>query len=160
MNNKAVFLDRDGTINVDYGYVYEVTSLKLLPDVVDALKMFQNNGFKLIVVTNQSGIGRGLYSINDAIKFNEALRIELRKYDIHIQDFFICPHAPEDKCKCRKPSPLMVFEAIKKYHIDSGSSYMFGDKISDVQCGQNTGIQSFLVDEEHSLLYWAKLLLQ
>ena len=158
MSQKVVFLDRDGTINVDYGYVYKVSDLKLLPGVEKALKLFQNMGFKLIVITNQSGIGRDLYTMTDVIKFNNALNTELEKFDVHIEEFFICPHTPEDKCCCRKPSPFMVLEAIKKYDVQETTSYLFGDKLSDIECGHNAGITSFLVTKDRSLLYWANLL--
>lgn len=160
MTQKVVFLDRDGTLNVDYGYVYKLSDLKLLPGTGEALQLFQKNGFKLIVITNQSGIGRGFYTLIDAVRFNNALNTELEKYNVHIEEFFICTHAPEDKCICRKPSPFMVLEAIKKYHIDVGASYLFGDKLSDIQCGENAEVASFLVTKDNSLLYWANLLLK
>ncbi len=160
MTQKAVFLDRDGTINVDHGYVYKLSDLELLPGVVEALQLFQKNGFKLIVITNQSGIGRGFFSLTDAIMFNNALEAELGKHNVHIEEFFICAHAPEDNCICRKPSPFMVLEAIKKYHVDVEASYLFGDKLSDLECGENAGIPSFLITKDNSLLYWASLLLK
>ena len=160
MAQKVIFLDRDGTINVDHGYVYKLSDLDLLPGVVDALQLFRDKGFKFIVITNQSGIGRGFYTLSDAIRFNNALNSELGKYDLHIEEFFICPHAPEEKCSCRKPYPFMVQEAIKKYHVDVEASYLFGDKDSDIECGENSGISSFLVTKENSLLYWAKILLK
>ena len=113
--NKAIFLDRDGTINVDFGYVYKTQELELLPGVAEALRIFQELGYLLIVITNQSGIGR-------------------------------------------KPSPFMVTEAMKKYEIDPSQSYMFGDKKSDTECGERSGVKSFRVTSEHSLLYWANQL--
>ena len=139
--NKAIFLDRDGTINVDFGYVYKTQELELLPGVAEALRIFQELGYLLIVITNQSGIGRGYFTLEDAEQFNRALAQELEKH-----------------CECRKPSPFMVTEAMKKYEIDPSQSYMFGDKKSDTECGERSGVKSFRVTSEHSLLYWANQL--
>ena len=138
--NKAIFLDRDGTINVDFGYVYKTQELELLPGVAEALRIFQELGYLLIVITNQSGIGRGYFKL------------------VILNDFYTCPHAPEEHCECRKPSPFMVTEAMKKYEIDPSQSYMFGDKKSDTECGERSGVKSFRVTSEHSLLYWANQL--
>lgn len=156
--DKAIFLDRDGTINVDFGYVYRTENLEFLPGVIEALQIFQELGYLLIVITNQSGIGRGYFTLEDAELFNQALSQKLKKCGIVISSFFTCPHAPEEKCKCRKPSPYLVMEAIKQYKINPDDSYMFGDKNSDVECGKNSGIKSFLITGEHSLLYWANQL--
>ena len=154
--NKAIFLDRDGTINVDFGYVYKTQELELLPGVAEALRIFQELGYLLIVITNQSGIGRGYFTLEDAEQFNRALAQELEKHGVILNDFYTCPHAPEEHCECRKPSPFMVTEAMKKYEIDPSQSYMFGDRKSDTECGERSGVKSFRVTSEHSLLYWAK----
>lgn len=156
--NKAIFLDRDGTINVDFGYVYKTEDLKFLPGVIEALQIFQELGYLLIIITNQSGIGRGYFTLEDAGIFNQAMSQELKKHGITISNFFTCPHAPEEKCECRKPSPYLVTEAIKQYNIIPDESYMFGDKKSDVECGENSGVKSFLITPEHSLLFWANQL--
>lgn len=153
--HKAIFLDRDGTINVDYGYVYKPEDLTLLPEVVEALCLLQEQGYLLIVITNQSGVGRGYFTLKDANKFNELLKQTLQKQGVTITDFFTCPHAPEENCDCRKPSPLMVNDAIQQYHIDPSHSYMLGDKKSDVECGRNANLKAYLVTPEHSLLYWS-----
>ena len=156
--NKAIFLDRDGTINVDFGYVYKTEELELLPGVAEALRIFQELGYLLIVITNQSGIGRGYFTLEDAEQFNQALAQELEKHGVILNDFYTCPHVPEEHCECRKPSPFMVTEAMKKYEIDPSQSYMFGDKKSDTECGERSGVKSFRVTSEHSLLYWANQL--
>lgn len=158
MKNRAVFLDRDGTINVDYGYVYKLEDLVLLPGVIEALQIFQKAGYLLIVITNQSGVSRGYFTERDVIFFNTELKKKLALHNILITDFFLCTHGPLDKCSCRKPSPQLINEAIKKYDIDPVQSFMFGDKESDVLCGQNANIESYMLTEEHSLLYWAQLL--
>ena len=157
--NKAVFLDRDGTINVDYGYICKREDLALLDGVVEAMLMFQERGYMLIVVTNQSGVGRGYFSIEEVNEFDAALGEELAKYGVHIDEFCVCPHSPDDHCICRKPSPYLIKEAIGKYNINPDDSYMFGDRKTDVECGENAGIKSFLITTEHNLLYWARMLL-
>lgn len=156
--NKAVFLDRDGTINVDFGYLYKTEDLEFLPGAVEALRLFQAQGYLLIVVTNQSGIGRGYYTLGDADRFNRFMEAELEKQGVRLSAVYVCPHAPEEACTCRKPSPFFLQEAMKKYDIDPAASYMLGDKKSDVECGENAHVQSFRITPEHSLLYWAKQL--
>lgn len=153
--HKAVFLDRDGTINVDYGYVYKPEDLTLLPGVVEALQLLQKDRYLLIVITNQSGVGRGYFTVEDVNQFNKLLQQTLKDQGVAITDFFTCAHAPEERCNCRKPSPLMVNEAIRKYDIDPSQSYMLGDKQSDVECGRNANLTSYLVTPEYSLLYWS-----
>ncbi len=157
--NKAVFLDRDGTVNVDCGYVYRVEDLALIEGAAEALRMFQERGYLLILITNQSGVGRGYFTMDDVAVFNEALSVELARHGVKIDDCFICPHGPQDGCECRKPLPFMVLKAIEKYDISPSESFMFGDKASDVECGESAGVRSFRVTPEHSLLYWAERLL-
>ncbi len=157
--SKAIFLDRDGTINVDFGYVSNVEDLELLEDVVEALRLFQAAEYQLIVITNQSGVGRGYFTLEDVEVFNNELAAQLEDLDVYIDDFFVCPHSPDDYCACRKPYPTLVLDAIKKYGIDPSASFMFGDKSSDVECGNGAGVKSYLVTAERNLLYWAKKLL-
>ncbi|GHT87468.1 hypothetical protein FACS1894137_14820 [Spirochaetia bacterium] len=156
--NKAIFLDRDGTLNKDFGFVYKTEDLALLPGVVEALQLFQGRKYLLIVITNQSGVGRGFYTNRDVDTFNNELKKELKKENIIIDDFYICMHSPDDNCECRKPSPYLINLAIIDHDIDPNQSYMFGDKQSDITCGKNANIRSFLITKEHTLLYWAKKL--
>lgn len=158
MKNKAIFLDRDGTINIDYGYVYKPEDLVLLPGVIEALQLFQKKGYLLIVITNQSGVARRYFTEQNVLEFNQKIKKELALRNINIADFFVCTHGPSEQCLCRKPSPLLINEAILKYNIDPLQSFMFGDKKSDVLCGENAHVKSFLVTNEHSLLYWANFL--
>lgn len=159
MQKKAVFLDRDGTINVDFGYVYNPDKLVFIDGVEASLKKLQDAGYLLIIVTNQSGIGRGYFSEKEANKFNEYLVKALQQVGVSITDIFMCPHSPEDKCDCRKPSPKLVNDAIKKYDIDPNQSYMLGDKQSDVDCGHNAGVMSFLINKEYIMDYWVTQIL-
>jgi len=111
--NKAVFLDRDGTLNIDPGYVRKIEDFELYPNVIKALKLLKN--FQLFIITNQSGIGRGYYTEKDFHKFNNHLIAELRKEGINIKETFYCPHHPDEECDCRKPSTRFIKEAAKKY---------------------------------------------
>ncbi len=142
---KALFLDRDGTINHDKGYTNKIENLKLLDGVIEGLRYALNKGYILIVITNQSGIGRGYFTINDMNKFNRALSGELNKYDILITKIYYCPHNPDEGCSCRKPSPELVFKASKEFNIDLSLSYFVGDRESDVLCAINSGCKPILI---------------
>ncbi len=152
--NRAIFLDRDGTINVDHGYMHDTCLLEFLPGVVEALQKIGNEGYKLILITNQSGIGRGYFTKQQYHTFNDALIAELNKNGVEITQTFMCPHAPTDDCKCRKPYPYMILQAIDKYNIDPSRSFMFGDKHSDVECGEAAGVTSRQITADQDLLYW------
>ena len=153
--NKAVFLDRDGTLNVDNGYTYKPEDFQLLPFVADSLSKLKAAGFLLIVITNQSGIGRGYYTMDDVDKFHGLMQEELQKDNIMIDHFYICPHTIEEKCNCRKPSPYLLFKAFDDFNIDPQASFLIGDKNSDIQAGQLAGVKSFLITDTHSILHWA-----
>ena len=153
--NKAIFLDRDGTIIIDKSYMHDVGDIELIDNVVKALRLFKQLGFLLVVITNQSGIGRGYYSLKEAEVFNGVLNDILEKKGCKIDSIYMCPHTPQDACQCRKPSPYMVNLAIKEMNIDPLKSYMFGDKDSDVECGIRAGVRSYKVTHEKDLFYWA-----
>lgn len=157
--NKAVFLDRDGTINVDFNFVYRVEDLVFIPNVIEALKIFRDAGYLLIVVTNQSGVDRGHYTMKDVDIFHKALSDQLAAEGIEILEYNVCPHLAGANCCCRKPSPHFINEAILKYNIDPKQSFMFGDKVSDIECGENAKVRSFFITKEHSLHYWAQKLI-
>lgn len=150
MSNNAVFLDRDGTINEDPGYLGDPSNVTLIPGAAKALSNLRSKlNCKLIVISNQSGIARGLItkqmveSVND--KINELLLAE----EASIDAFYYCPYHPdynsEEECKCRKPSPKLIFEAAKDFQIDLTKSYFVGDTPSDVICGFNAGLKPILV---------------
>lgn len=154
--NKAIFLDRDGTLNYDFGYVYRKEDLKLLDGVVESLNLFVDSGYMLIVITNQSGIGRGYFTKEECDEFNDYFCDELMQYGIKIDGFLVCPHTPDDNCICRKPNPTMILDAANRYNINLFESFMIGDKESDVECGKNAHVTSYLIEEGKDLLYWAK----
>ena len=148
---RAIFLDRDGVINEDLGYVGKREDFHFLPGVFEALQYFQKLGFLLIIVTNQSGIARGYYTVQDFLSLSEWMKEELRKRDITITDIFYCPHHPEDGCECRKPKPGMILEAAKRYDIDLSASWMIGDKPSDIEAAKNAGIPHTILLDDNTL---------
>lgn len=157
---KAILLDRDGTINVDHGYMHDPTLLEFLPGVVEALQRLQGEGYTLIIITNQSGIGRGYFSEQQYNTFSDALINALSTQGVEIAATYMCPHAPSEECHCRKPYPYMPLRAIEEFDIDPKASYMFGDKASDVECGEAAGLTSRLIDSERNLLYWTNEILE
>ena len=149
MKNQAVFIDRDGVLNEDFGYTSQLSDLKILEGVVEGLQAILALNFKVIIITNQSGIARGLYSIEDLHVFmNEMINIFL-KNQIDITDYFFCPHHPEGmtqeyaiKCSCRKPEAGMLFAAEKKHNLDLSKSILIGDKETDILAGKNANLFS------------------
>lgn len=135
----AAFLDRDGAIIVDKNYLSDPDGVKLLPGAVEGLRLLQAAGYLLIIVTNQSGIGRGMFSAQDAEAVNERLSHILESRGVHITATYYCPHAPTDNCDCRKPNPGMFVQAAREHGIDLPKSVTIGDKESDVMAGQAAG---------------------
>ncbi|GAB4296852.1 MAG: hypothetical protein Kow0098_20430 [Ignavibacteriaceae bacterium] len=150
MNVNAVFLDRDGTINFDPGYISDPDQIILIPGTAKALSELKSKyDFKLIVVSNQSGIARGIMSSEDVDRVNKRINELLMPEKVQIDDFFYCPAHPdfstEDECSCRKPSAEMVFKAAEKHNINLSSSYLVGDSVADIECGINAGLKTILV---------------
>ncbi|WP_462109091.1 D-glycero-beta-D-manno-heptose 1,7-bisphosphate 7-phosphatase [Campylobacter concisus] len=144
---KALFLDRDGVINEDAGYVYEIKDFKFIDGIFDALREFAKAGYKLFVVTNQSGIGRGYYTQEQFDTLTKFMLEIFKKEQIFITKVYFCPHAPETNCACRKPNPKMILDAKDEFGIDIKNSLMIGDKPSDVEAGKRAGIgRNFLLD--------------
>ena len=137
--NKAVFLDRDGTIIRDAGYLADPDGVEILPGAVEALRKLRGYGFKLIVVTNQSGVGRGMFPPEDMRRVNDQVESLFAKQGITFDDILICPHAPKENCDCRKPSPKLLTEAAAKHDINLSLSAMVGDKPSDPETGLAAG---------------------
>lgn len=135
---------------LDKNYLSHVDDIEYFPDTLKALHLFQEMGYELFVVTNQSGVGRGYFSLEAVYVIHRQLQNDLRENKLHpFKDFAICPHTPDEKCHCRKPSGQMIQELIEKYHINLKHSYMVGDKIIDAESGHNAGINGILVRQVH-----------
>jgi histidinol-phosphate phosphatase family protein len=139
---KAVFVDRDGTLNYDNGYTHKISDLKIYEDMIPVLKDYYDQGYIIIVITNQSGINRGYYGIEDMNAFNTKLGEAFIKHGIKIEDFFYCPHMPDEHCNCRKPETGLIDMAAEKYGIDIKSSIIIGDSEStDGKLASRLGIK-------------------
>ena len=145
---KAVFLDRDGTINVDYGYVSQVEKFEILPGAVEGLKKMKAMNYLLLIISNQSGIGRGYYSITDYEKVMETMHHQLKGHGIQIDDCFYCPHSPESNCSCRKPGTKMIEEAVRKWNVNVKESFFIGDKDTDIKAGKKSGLKTILISDK------------
>ncbi len=150
-SHKAIFFDRDDTLLHDSHYMYRPEQLEFIEDVFDILKQLQNKDYLLFIVTNQSGIGRGYFSEEQMHEFHGHMLKQLDQKGIKIQEIAFCPHSPDDKCNCRKPSPKLINELCNKYDIDKSQSYMVGDRDSDIEAGKNAGVHTFKVSSENSL---------
>ena len=154
---KAIFLDRDGTINVEKDYIYKSEDLVFEEGTIEALKTFKNLGYILIVVSNQSGIARGYFTEEDLNIFNNNMNEILKKNGVEIREFYCCPHHQDGIgeykkiCECRKPNNKMIEDAIKKYNIDREKSYMIGDKTSDIGAGIKSNLKTVLVKTGYGL---------
>jgi len=137
---KALFLDRDGIINIDNGYVYKIEDFIFIEGIFELVESFYEKNFKIFIVTNQSGIGRKFYTINDLEKLNIWLIKAFKKRDIIIEGIEYCPHLPTDNCTCRKPKVGMIDTILKKYPIDLENSFLIGDKQSDIDLALNSNI--------------------
>jgi len=135
----AVFLDRDGTVNVDYGFVAKPEDVKLLPGVVEAIRELNQAGIPVFIISNQSGVGRGYYTVDDVKAVNEEIRKQLAEQGAKVQDFYFCPHAPEENCECRKPKVGLIRQAMEESNLDLKRIYTIGDKPSDVELAHNAG---------------------
>ncbi len=147
--NKILFLDRDGIINIDKGFVASLEDFEFHPDIFKLCHFFQEKGYKIIVVTNQTGIGCGLYTLDDFLCVNRYMLEEFKKRNIQILDVYYCPHNPKANCDCRKPKPKMILDALKKYDGDPSNSIMIGDKISDVMAGYMANIRNLFFLKEN-----------
>ena len=154
---KAIFLDRDGTINVEKDYIYKSEDLVFEEGTIEALKIFKNLGYILIVISNQSGIARGYFTEEDLNIFNNNMNEILKRNGIEITEFYCCPHHPDGigeykkVCECRKPNNKMIEDAIKKYNIAREKSYMIGDKTSDIGAGLKSNLKTVLVKTGYGL---------
>ena len=140
--NKAIFLDRDGVINVEKNYLYKIEDFEFIDGVIEALKYLQDKGYLLFIITNQSGINRGYYTKKDFYKLTDWMLSELKKHNIEISQVEFCPHTPNENCNCRKPKTGMIENILKNYNIDLENSWLIGDKESDIKTALNAKIKN------------------
>ena len=152
MTLKTIFLDRDGVINKEVEYLFRIADFEFIKGVFDACLYFQNLNYKVIIISNQSGIGRGYFNENDYQKLTEWMLKQFNKKGISILDILYCPHGPESKCNCRKPKPGMLIEAKCKYNISMQDSWMIGDTETDILAANSAGISNtILVRSGHAI---------
>lgn len=138
---KALFLDRDGIINIDYGHVHKISDFKFTPFIFDLAKKYQDLGYLIIVITNQAGVSKKLYPIDDVYALNSYLISEFRKRGINIASIYFCPHQDLDNCNCRKPKPGLFLDAIHDFNINPQESVAIGDKMSDLAAASSAGVK-------------------
>ena len=148
----AVFLDRDGTINVDKHYLHKIEDFEFIPGALQAIKTLKDAGYLVVIVTNQSGVARGYFNMDDVTRLHGRIQQELAGAGTGIDAFYVCPHHPEKglgefskECDCRKGRPGLLFQASADLDIDLQRSFMVGDKIADIEAGENAGCQPILV---------------
>lgn len=151
---KGVFLDRDGVLNIDKGYIYRKEDFIWVDGAREAIKLLNDRGYMVFVVTNQSGIARGFCSEKDVSILHKWINEELQKINAKIDAFYYCPHHPEAKvekyrvtCNCRKPAPGLILQAISDWYIDKSRSFLIGDSQRDIEAAEAAGIEGFLFDQ-------------
>lgn len=160
MKKKIIFLDRDGVINYDYGYVSQIDKFEFIEGIFEACKYFQKLNYEIIIVTNQSGIGRGYYNEKEFYTLTQWILDRFKEHEINILKVYFCPHSPEEKCSCRKPNIGMIENACKDFDIDLENSWLIGDKITDIQTAINANIKNYiLIDSKDPDIITAKSLL-
>jgi D-glycero-D-manno-heptose 1,7-bisphosphate phosphatase len=143
--SRAVFLDRDGVLLEERGYLHRVEEMVVLPGVGAALRRLQDAGFLLFIVTNQSGIGRGYYTVADMEKVQAGLEAEVARAGARFTRIYFAPEAPDQPSRGRKPSPQFLFDARDEFGVDLARSYLVGDKLIDLECGWNAGVERSLL---------------
>lgn len=138
--NRAVFLDRDGTINEDKNYLSDVRNLKIIPGAIEAANLLKKKGFLIFIVSNQSGLARGFFKPEDLERIHDKI-----KEIFPLDGIYYCPHHPDENCSCRKPKPKMLLALADKFRIDLARSYLIGDALSDMEMGQRAGCKALLV---------------
>lgn len=142
---KAAFLDRDGTIARDIHYCRRIEDFEILPYVPQAIRLLNQHGFKVAVITNQSGVGRGYFTEETLLQIHKYMKQELAKYGACIDAVFYCSHQPEEKCQCRKPKPGLLLKAAEELGINLRDAFMIGDQETDIKTGKAAGCHTILI---------------
>jgi D-glycero-D-manno-heptose 1,7-bisphosphate phosphatase len=161
-SRRAIFLDRDGTITIDTGYPADPGEVELLPGAAHGLRTLGDRGWALVLVSNQSGVGRGMITPEQAQAVHDRLMVELRASGVELDGAYYCPHSPEDDCECRKPRSGLLRRAAAELRLDLAGSVMVGDRQSDVEAGRGAGCRTVLLgsgegDPDVRAADWAEL---
>lgn len=143
--HRAIFLDRDGTMIEDVNYLSRPEQVRIFPATFAGLKRLGEAGFRLFIVSNQSGVGRGFFTMADVEAVNEKMRADFAREGIHFEKIYVAPEAPEAPSRGRKPSPAFLFDARDEFGVDLGQSFMIGDKLIDLECGWNAGARKSIL---------------
>jgi len=143
--NRAVFLDRDGVLVEEKNYLHRAEDVAIVPGAVDAVKRLQDAGFKLFIVSNQSGVGRGYFTLADVEQVNAHIAREFARHGVQFQKIYVAPEAPDQSSRGRKPSPQFLFDARDEFGLDLTRSFMIGDKLIDLECGWNAGVRASIL---------------
>lgn len=143
--NRAVFLDRDGVLIEEKNYLHRVEDIVFIPGAGPALRRLQEAGFKLFIVSNQSGVGRGYFTMADVEKVNAHIAGEFARHGVRFEKIYIAPESPDQPSRGRKPSPRFLFDARDEFGLDLSQSYMIGDKLIDLECGWNAGVKASIL---------------
>ncbi len=156
--HKAIFLDRDGVINFERGkYTWKIENFVINDGIIRSLIKLQELGYLIIVISNQGGIAKGIYTKNDVDMVHDYMINEFEKYNIKLTKIYYCPHHPDfEKCICRKPDSLLIEKSIAKYHIDPEKSYFIGDKKRDTEAARKAGIKDILIEPNESIEKYVK----
>lgn len=165
MKSKAVFFDRDGVLNVDVAYLYKIEDLRWIDGAREAVAYLTQQGYKIFIVTNQSGIARGYYTVEQMERLHSYMQQELAAYGGRIDRIYYCPHHPEGSvaqyscsCSCRKPKPGMLLQAFAEYDIDKEQSFLIGDGKRDVEAAEAAGVQGYLFTGGNLLAFVKQIL--
>lgn len=153
MNKKIIFLDRDGVINMERGdYTFKIDDFVFVDGLFSALALLKNKGFEFIVITNQGGISKGIYTHQDVQQLNNLMKAAFKSHQLKLLDIFYCPHHNDiEKCICRKPDSLLLEKAIAKYNVDTSKSYFIGDSDRDIEAAKKVGIKGIKVNKNSDL---------
>lgn len=161
MKKKAIFLDRDGVLNNEESnyYIYKEQDFFLNPGIGNALQLLKEKGYIFIVITNQGGISKGFYTIEDVEKVHLKLRKLLSEFDVDLKEIYYCPHhSDNENCLCRKPKPLSIEKAIARFDIDPGQSWMIGDRDTDIEAGKAAGLKTLKVKANEDMTYLGNII--
>ena len=147
MGNRAVFIDRDGTINANIGYINNLKDFKIYNGVAEGIKLLNQDGFKVIIITNQSGLARGFFTEEMLEKIHNKMKREISEKGATVDAIYYCPHHPDVKCSCRKPRTGLLEKAVKDFDVDIDESFIIGDRMLDIEAGQGIGCKTVLVPE-------------